>query len=148
MLTGPCLPTCFFQTQYSEAKTLGTKCQASIGGENQVGKHMSTAVVVRDMITVLDAFTTSTEVQDADLLNFWGFSYGTVIGQMFATMFPDRVGRVVLDGVVDTEDFASLAGKKLLLDTDTAFSAFFIYYLAGPELCVYYTGSAANDIFQ
>jgi hypothetical protein len=32
-------------------------------------------------------------------LVFWGFSYGTMLGATFASMFPDRVGRLVLDGV-------------------------------------------------
>jgi len=32
-------------------------------------------------------------------LVFWGFSYGTMLGATFASMFPDRVGRLILDGV-------------------------------------------------
>lgn len=34
-------------------------------------------------------------------LVYWGFSYGTLLGSTFSFMFPDRVGRVILDGVVD-----------------------------------------------
>ncbi len=34
-------------------------------------------------------------------LNFLGFSYGTALGATFATMFPDRVGAMVLDGAID-----------------------------------------------
>ncbi len=36
-----------------------------------------------------------------DTLSFVGFSYGTVIGAVYAQMFPDRVGRMVLDSPVD-----------------------------------------------
>jgi pimeloyl-ACP methyl ester carboxylesterase len=36
-----------------------------------------------------------------DRLSFIGYSYGTVIGAVYAQMFPDRVGRVVLDSPVD-----------------------------------------------
>jgi pimeloyl-ACP methyl ester carboxylesterase len=32
-------------------------------------------------------------------LVYWGLSYGTMLGATFASMFPDRVGRLVLDGV-------------------------------------------------
>lgn len=34
-------------------------------------------------------------------LHFVGYSYGTVIGAVYAQMFPDRVGRMVLDSPVD-----------------------------------------------
>ena len=36
-----------------------------------------------------------------DKLAYLGFSYGTVIGAVYAQMFPDRVGRMVLDSPVD-----------------------------------------------
>ncbi|RDA86168.1 hypothetical protein CP532_3034 [Ophiocordyceps camponoti-leonardi (nom. inval.)] len=34
-------------------------------------------------------------------LNFMGFSYGTQLGSQYAELFPDRVGKMVLDGVLD-----------------------------------------------
>lgn len=34
-------------------------------------------------------------------LNYIGYSYGTLIGSYYAELFPKKVGRVVLDGVVD-----------------------------------------------
>jgi pimeloyl-ACP methyl ester carboxylesterase len=36
-----------------------------------------------------------------DKLSFIGYSYGTVIGSVYAQMFPERVGRMVLDSPVD-----------------------------------------------
>ena len=36
-----------------------------------------------------------------DTLSYVGFSYGTVIGAVYAQMFPERVGRMVLDSPVD-----------------------------------------------
>lgn len=38
-------------------------------------------------------------------LVYWGFSYGTVLGATFAAMFPEYVGRMVLDGVVDSDEW-------------------------------------------
>lgn len=53
---------------------------------------------------------TQSTVKDLDLLRavvgderlqYLGFSYGTDIGQQYLEAFPDRVGRMVLDGVTD-----------------------------------------------
>lgn len=38
-------------------------------------------------------------------LVYWGFSYGSILGATFATMFPEFVGRMVLDGVVDSDEW-------------------------------------------
>ncbi|KAJ4246059.1 hypothetical protein NW762_013804 [Fusarium torreyae] len=52
-------------------------------------------------------------------LNFWGVSYGTVLGQVAASMFPDRIGRMLLDGNLRADDYAttqwltSFAGAEL-----------------------------------
>lgn len=39
-------------------------------------------------------------------LQYIGFSYGTALGNYFASMFPGRVGRLVLDGVLNIHDYA------------------------------------------
>ncbi|MCF4119552.1 alpha/beta hydrolase [Antribacter sp. KLBMP9083] len=36
-----------------------------------------------------------------DKLNYLGYSYGTQLGYTYAGLFPDRVGRLVLDGALD-----------------------------------------------
>lgn len=73
-------------------------------------------------------------------------THKSYLGQVFANLFPDRVGRVVLDAVVDAA--ANLAGRELQpVYGDEAFSTFFVYCnLAGASLCPYYKGSTANDI--
>lgn len=56
-------------------------------------------------------YSRETGVDDADpdipRLQYIGFSYGTVLGNYFASLFPGRVGRLVLDGVSDSEDYAT-----------------------------------------
>lgn len=44
---------------------------------------------------------------DIPRLQYIGYSYGTVLGNYFASMFPGRVGRLMLDGVVNAEDYSS-----------------------------------------
>lgn len=55
--------------------------------------HLGTKDVARDMDTVRAAM-------GDDQLSFLGFSYGTALGQVYAELFPDRVDKMVLDGVL------------------------------------------------
>lgn len=54
--------------------------------------HMNTPNVVRD-------FDLIRNLTGYETLDYWGFSYGTVVGAMYAHMYPDRVGKMVLDGI-------------------------------------------------
>ena len=56
--------------------------------------HMSTANVSRDMDLLRQA------VGD-DQLSYYGLSYGTMIGQTYANLFPDNFRALVIDGVLD-----------------------------------------------
>jgi pimeloyl-ACP methyl ester carboxylesterase len=60
--------------------------------------HLGTANVARDLDLLRQA------VGDSQL-NYLGYSYGTYLGQVYANLFPDRVGAFVLDGVVNPIDY-------------------------------------------
>jgi pimeloyl-ACP methyl ester carboxylesterase len=55
--------------------------------------HIKTIDSVRDINTIRAAL-------GRDKLDYYGASYGTYLGQVYATVFPKRVGRMVLDGNV------------------------------------------------
>ncbi|KAF0699554.1 Aste57867_9891 [Aphanomyces stellatus] len=57
-------------------------------------KHISTATVARDMDAIRAAL-------NEPVTNFLGYSYGTHLGATYVNMFPDRVGRIAIDSVVD-----------------------------------------------
>lgn len=59
-----------------------------------LASHVGTDLTVQDLELLRSAL-------GDERLNFLGFSYGTVIGAQYMQRFPDRVGRVVLDGAVD-----------------------------------------------
>lgn len=59
---------------------------------------------------ILDHLTTKDVAKDIDLIraglgakkiNYYGFSYGTYLGQVYSTLFPSKVRRIVFDGTVD-----------------------------------------------
>ena len=56
--------------------------------------HVTTAEAARDMDVLRAALGEAT-------LTYFGASYGTKLGATYAELFPDKVGRLVLDGAVD-----------------------------------------------
>jgi pimeloyl-ACP methyl ester carboxylesterase len=56
--------------------------------------HVSTIEVARDLDVLRG-------VVGDDTLTYYGASYGTTLGSTYAELFPDRVGRMVLDGATD-----------------------------------------------
>jgi pimeloyl-ACP methyl ester carboxylesterase len=61
---------------------------------NGIIDHMATADVARDLDVLRQA------VGDSQL-TYAGVSYGTMIGQTYANMFPDKVRAIIIDGVLD-----------------------------------------------
>ncbi len=57
-------------------------------------------------------------------LNFLGASYGTYLGAVYAELFPDRVGRLVLDGALSTTADIVEIGRQQALGFEGALDAF------------------------
>ena len=143
----------YYESWIEYGKVLGQECESEIGGSLDAGPHMSTATTARDMLSIVDAFADTADGQSAGensrLLNYYGISYGTFLGQTFASMFPDRVGRVVLDGVVSPEGYLSNYIWSSVTHLDGVISTFFISCAeAGPDGCSYHTGSTPRDIYN
>lgn len=129
--------------QYYRAQAYGHWCSDVVGGPNGNGSYVSTPLVARDMLSYIEAEKRAAgEPETEAKLWYYGFSYGTVLGATFASMFPDRVGRMVLDGVVDAEDYYNLQWKDNLLQADQAVESFFkLCHQAGPQNCSFYAES-------
>ncbi|KAB8293767.1 hypothetical protein EYC80_009252 [Monilinia laxa] len=142
-LSGPEFDSSYWTKEFQTALDFGAQCNETIGGSDQAGHHMSTAVVAKDMLSIVDAFAKTERgqsVESSSLLNYWGFSYGSFIGETFASMYPNRVGRFVIDGVVDPEDYSSGVELNDIYLEDAIIDSFFTYcHLAGPSLCDFYT---------
>lgn len=65
-----------------------------------------------------------------------GQSYGTILGQYIAALYPDKIGRFVLDGVHDALAYREGGWESGLDDTDKIAAAFYEFCAqAGPEKC-------------
>ncbi|KAI5122028.1 hypothetical protein M0805_008019 [Coniferiporia weirii] len=103
----------------------------------RAAEHVSTPTVARDMMSIVHA-------AGQEKLQYWGFSYGTVLGATFAALFPDNVGRVVIDGVVDSENYFADLWSNNLRDTDAALLDIFQSCVeAGPAKCALFENSTA-----
>ncbi|WP_330466678.1 alpha/beta hydrolase [Streptomyces longwoodensis] len=80
-------------------------------------RHLSTVEAARDM-DILRALLGDRK------LHYVGASYGTFLGATYAGLYPQRVGRLVLDGAMDP----SLSARRMNLDQtkgfETAFQSF------------------------
>jgi pimeloyl-ACP methyl ester carboxylesterase len=79
------------QVLINRAKMYADDCEQKFGW---LLPYMTTEDVARDMDSIRAAFGVSK-------INYYAFSYGTYMGQVYATLFPSRVRRMVLDSTVD-----------------------------------------------
>ena len=74
-----------------------------------------------------------------EMVHYWGFSYGTVLGATLAAMYPEKISRAVLDGVCDSFDYMEGGWLTNLQDTDMQIARFGEYcWLGGPDRCAMY----------
>ncbi|MFE4688636.1 alpha/beta hydrolase [Streptomyces sp. NPDC056749] len=75
----------------ADGRDFGAGCARMSGA---VLPHVGTSNAARDMDAIRRAL-------GDDTLSYFGISYGTELGGTYAHLFPEKVGRVVLDAVVD-----------------------------------------------
>ncbi|MFM9366898.1 alpha/beta hydrolase [Streptomyces sp. Da 82-17] len=76
---------------FADAADFGKGCARRSAG---LLAHIGTSDAARDMDLMR-------QVLGDEKLHYFGFSYGTELGGVYAHLFPEKVGRIVLDGVVD-----------------------------------------------
>jgi pimeloyl-ACP methyl ester carboxylesterase len=91
---------------------------ANAPGDADVALFLSTPFVARDMLEILDAI-------GEDKLQYWGISYGTILGQTFAGMFPDRIERMVLDSNFRLDGYYAGQWITPMRDTERSLVNFF-----------------------
>lgn len=102
--------------------------------------YLSTDAVARDMDLI------RASVGD-DKLTYLGFSYGTLIGVLYADLFPDRIRAMVLDGAIDP----SLGLGEFRADQGKAFEAALTRFLADCAMkttCAFHEGGQSAAAFD
>ncbi|KAJ6535074.1 hypothetical protein B0H19DRAFT_437616 [Mycena capillaripes] len=113
-------------------KSQAELCAKNMGDEL---RYMGTATVVRDMDFMARLF----DGEDAKI-NFWGGSYGSILGAYLVNMLPDRAGFVVIDGIADPVNWSTEPSHKWPINWLASTEKTYRFYLetcshAGPEAC-------------
>ena len=112
-------------------------CKANTGA---VLGYVDTVSAAKDMDVIRAAL-------GDEKLNYLGFSYGTFLGTTYATLFPTKVGRFVLDGAIDPRVSDAQQSINQLKGFDLALHNYLKDCLANDSSCPF-TGSLANASSQ
>ncbi|KAJ7935989.1 hypothetical protein B0H13DRAFT_2304056 [Mycena leptocephala] len=107
-------------------------CAKTMGDEL---RYMGSATVVRDMAFMADVFD-----GEGAKINFFSGSYGSILGMYLVNMLPERAGYVVIDGIVDPENWSTEPSHKWtanwLVSTEQTYRFFLKTCVkAGPLRC-------------
>jgi pimeloyl-ACP methyl ester carboxylesterase len=108
---------------------LARRCGAVSG---ELLSHITTADNARDLDTLR-------KLAGDRKLTYLGLSWGSMLGQTYASLFPDRVRAVLLDGIVDPVDWTASAETRtenIVSSADEVFAQFLaLCQSAGPGRC-------------
>lgn len=105
----------------------------------EYGKYVNTPQTAADMNVIIDA------LGQRDML-YWGLSYGSLLRQTYATMFPDRCKRVIIDGVADVFHwYESLYDPDNFIDADNVLYGFFEECIKAGHGCPLYESGLSKD---
>lgn len=134
------------EEQYYSSSIYGEWCNDAVEKESPHGYYVTTPAVAQDLLTFVEAEAEAAGQLPSDAqLWCYGVSYGTVIGTTFASMFPDRVGRMILDGVLNAEKYYKNDWRDNVDQMDETMEKFSSFcHSAGPELCSFWGATPAD----
>jgi pimeloyl-ACP methyl ester carboxylesterase len=81
-------------TWLSRSKGYARDCASQSAAQSALLRHMTTVDSAKDMDSIRQAL-------GQRQISYYGFSYGTYLGQVYATLFPSHLRRTILDSNVD-----------------------------------------------
>ncbi|KAI5860691.1 TAP-like protein-domain-containing protein [Durotheca rogersii] len=134
----------------------GKRCaeEGVIPGHRNVRAYFSTASVARDMVEIVEEIEKKrgeaaagqyrgrprpqprpVGVDTTPRIQYWGFSYGSILGNYFASMFPGRIGRMVLEAVGNVEDYYAATFLTNLNEAQILYERLWETCFDGGETC-------------
>jgi pimeloyl-ACP methyl ester carboxylesterase len=81
-------------TWLSRSQGYANDCASQSADQTALLQHMTTVDSAKDMDSIRQAL-------GQPQINYYGYSYGTYLGQVYGTLFPSHVRRMILDSNVD-----------------------------------------------
>ncbi|MEQ1698569.1 MAG: alpha/beta hydrolase [Ilumatobacteraceae bacterium] len=109
--------------------------EACVDAMGDVLAHLSTENSARDMDAIREAL-------GEDQISYFGFSYGSELGATWATLFPDTVRAIVIDGAVDPTVGYLEQNLQQAAGFEATFNTFLADCSATPECAFHNDGDA------
>tara|TARA_R110002003_G_scaffold734_4_gene21421 strand:- start:17874 stop:18983 length:1110 start_codon:yes stop_codon:yes gene_type:complete len=112
---------------------------------NGTARYAGTVATAQDMLHYIQLRAKDQDKSPDDAkLWFYGISYGTILGPTFASLYPDKVERMILDGVLELEDHYNGGWEKSLANSDEAARFWFKRcFEAGPQICAFHQNATS-----
>lgn len=123
--------------------------------ERQAGAAEFAAACDSSSGSLLAHLGTENAARDLDLLravvkdpvlNYLGYSYGTLLGATYAELFPTHVGRMVLDGALDPASSGSTVLISQAVGFENSLRAYLVWCLAQKECVFDVDGNGPQDV--
>jgi pimeloyl-ACP methyl ester carboxylesterase len=128
---------------FANAGGFGDWCSQTLKDE---ANYANTPATARDMLHYAESLAeTQGKPKEEAKLNFFGASYGSALGNTFAQLYPDRVGKFVIDGNLDVEDYYWGSWGTSLRQSDEAVQAFFDTCFKAGRLCPFFRNDSSSE---
>jgi pimeloyl-ACP methyl ester carboxylesterase len=134
---------------FAKSGAYGDWCSAALAlnGTNVTAGYVNTNAVATDMLRYIEVLAKSqgSNPEEAKLW-YYGISYGSILGMTYAAKYPNRIGRLMIDGIVDAEDYYFGTWETCLSDADEAVRTFYSFcFEAGPEACSFHKNASSVE---
>ncbi|KJY02026.1 hypothetical protein TI39_contig264g00023 [Zymoseptoria brevis] len=115
-----------FDETWNGNTAIAAVCKEALKG---FGSLIGSVYTARDMMEIVTA------LGEDGLLRYYGASYGTALGQIFAAIFPDKVDKMVLDGVLNPHEYITGSDIQQTASTEAVLDGFISGCVSRPDLC-------------
>ena len=134
------------RTYFANAGGFGDWCSRTL---TQEARYANTPATARDMLHYAELLAeTHGKPKEVAKVNYYGASYGSVLGNTFAQLYPNRVGKFVIDANMDVEDYYWGSWVQSLHQADESVYTFFNTCFEAGSGCAFFRNDSSPDFMK